>query len=290
MPTLIDETAIIHESAQIGDDVFIGPYSVIGPNTILKDRVKINPHATVNHSTLDEDVQVYQFAALGEAGNIRGDKDEGGRLHIGAGTTIREHVVIHRGSSRGEDGITKIGADNYIMNAAHLGHDVVMGNSCTIAPYAAIGGHVRIGNTVYVSSGAVIKPFVWVGDCALITGAISVHRDILPFAVVIYHTRESMIVGVDEPLNDRSYVFTANATAMSRSGYSKEAIATARRAYRLVCDMKNTVQDLPALIAKIEGDEGVKRTLIDFIEDPKRPHSICRVPVVATADILQDTN
>jgi len=71
-------------------------------------------------------------------------------LYIGAGTIIREGVVIQRGFHRG----THISTNCYLMHGAHIGHDVYLGKNVTLSPGVVLGGHttVQAGATMGILS------------------------------------------------------------------------------------------------------------------------------------------
>lgn len=77
---------------------------------------------------------------------------------------LRAFVTVDCGTVRR----TKIGERTMVMASVHVGHDVLIGDDCEIAPMTSIGGHVEIGNNVRVGQGALFKPFVKIGDGARI--------------------------------------------------------------------------------------------------------------------------
>lgn len=86
---------------------------------------------------------------------------------------IRAYCVIDSGFQRR----TKIGA-SMLMAHVHVGHDVVIGDGCEVAPMTSIGGHVMIGDGVRIGQGATFKPGVKVGDGARIGMGAVVIRDV----------------------------------------------------------------------------------------------------------------
>tara|TARA_S200002703_G_scaffold2926_1_gene4378 strand:+ start:125 stop:661 length:537 start_codon:yes stop_codon:yes gene_type:complete len=100
----------------------------------------ISAHATVHPNVIiGKNVTIGDYAVVGSPAEIKGKNLKGGRVIIGDNTVIREHVTIH--SSRHEDGWTRIGSNCYIQAHAHVGHDSQVGDNCTIACFACLGGH-----------------------------------------------------------------------------------------------------------------------------------------------------
>lgn len=120
----IHPTAIIDESAVIGDDNFIGPYTVIGPNVRIGDG---------NH--------IQGFASIGSpAEHIGYWKKEPGGTVIGNNNVIREFVTINSGTRW-----STIMSDNCIMlRGSHLSHDSVLEEDVTVSCSVLIGGETRV--------------------------------------------------------------------------------------------------------------------------------------------------
>lgn len=68
-------------------------------------------------------------------------------------------TVIDAGTVRA----TSIGARTWIMCQVHIGHDVVIGANCEVAPMTAICGHAEIGDGVRIGVGACILPYRKIG-------------------------------------------------------------------------------------------------------------------------------
>lgn len=73
---------------------------------------------------------------------------------------------------------TKIGARTWLMKGCHIGHDVVIGSGCELAPHCVVGGHAVIGDDVRIGIGALIRPEVKIGNGARIGMGAVVVRDV----------------------------------------------------------------------------------------------------------------
>lgn len=145
---MIHPTAIIHESAKIADNVEIGPGAIIGANVEIDSGTSIGAYAViVGPIKIGKDNQIFQFASVGEASQDRKYQDEETQTIIGERNMIREFCTVHRGTKQG-GGVTRIGNDNVFMVGAHIAHDCQVGNSCTIANYSSLAGHVVMDDFV----------------------------------------------------------------------------------------------------------------------------------------------
>lgn len=73
---------------------------------------------------------------------------------------------------------TVVGARTWLMKKTHLGHDVVIGEDCELAPGVVVCGHCIIGNRVRIGVNACIRPFIRVGDGVRIGCGAVVVKDI----------------------------------------------------------------------------------------------------------------
>jgi UDP-N-acetylglucosamine acyltransferase len=156
---LIDATAVIEAGAEIADDVSIGPYSVIGANVVIESGTHIGPHVVISgHTRIGRDCHVYQFASIGADPQDKKYDGEPTRLEIGDRNTIREFVTINRGTAQ-DEGVTRLGDDNWIMAYVHIAHDCQVGNQTVFANNASLAGHVTIGDYVILGGFTLVHQF-----------------------------------------------------------------------------------------------------------------------------------
>src|SRR5256712_11544925 len=100
----------------VGPEVTIGADAEIGHHCVFEGRVEIGERAKVGHGSLlggrPQDLKYRDATPSG--------------VRIGADTTIREYVTIHRATSAG--GWTEIGKGCLLMVMSHVAHDCRIGD------------------------------------------------------------------------------------------------------------------------------------------------------------------
>ena len=182
---LIHPSAVISEGAEVGKNVKIGAYSVIGSNVKLGDDNIVHPHVVIEgHTTIGDNNEFYQFSSIGANPQDYSYKGEPTRLKIGSNNTFRECVTLNVGTIK-QDGLTQIGSGSLFMAYVHMGHDVNVGDNCTIANAVQIAGHVKIGSNAVIGGGTVISQFVTIGRGSFIGGGSAIDHDIPIFCTAI---------------------------------------------------------------------------------------------------------
>lgn len=186
----IHPTAIVQPGASIGPGCTVGPFCVIGPEAVLDERVELASHVVLDGRVrLGAGVKVSPFATIGLPPQDLKYRNEPTGVTIGAGTMIREHATIHRGSTGG-DGWTRIGANCLLMCVVHVAHDCRLGDGVILVNNVMLAGHVEIGDGAMIQGGAAVQQFVRIGRMALVSGMAGVERSVLPFGRVKGHRAE----------------------------------------------------------------------------------------------------
>lgn len=180
----IHPTAIIAETAKLGEGTRVGPYAIIG------DHVETGAHCTIDaHTVLPSHVRMGNHNHLHPHTSIGGlpqdlgfDRDLDSWVEIGDHNEFRENVVISRASF--EHKATRIGNHCYFMNNTHVGHDCIVGNHVILATGSAIGGHVQLEDRVFLGGGSMVHQYTRIGPYAMIAGVIAVRKDVLPYTLI----------------------------------------------------------------------------------------------------------
>ena len=270
----IHPSAIVHPGAQVGRGTTIGPNAVIGPDVRIGDRCRIGASAVVEGLTeIGDETEIYPMASIGLAPQDLKYHGEPTRLVIGRRNVFREFVTINRGTEVG-GGVTRIGDGNLFMAYVHVAHDCTVGSGTIFGPHATLGGHVDVGDFANISAGSAVHQFCRVGRHAFIGGYSVVTKDALPFARTI-GSRPARVFGV-------------NSIGLTRRGFTAEAVAKLKQAYRYLLQSKlNTT----AALARIENDAELDvpevRMLVDFIRGSQRG-VILRRPTKRSEALIDD--
>ncbi|MBC8063679.1 MAG: acyl-ACP--UDP-N-acetylglucosamine O-acyltransferase, partial [Chlorobia bacterium] len=109
-------------------------------------------------------------------------KGERSYVRVGDRNMIREFVTIHRATGEGQS--TSVGNNCYLMAFVHLGHNVVVHDSVTMANGVGVSGHCTIEDLATLGGMVGLHQWVHVGKVAMIGGMSGISRDVPPFMIV----------------------------------------------------------------------------------------------------------
>jgi UDP-N-acetylglucosamine acyltransferase len=230
----IHPTAIVHPGAKLGEDVEVGAYSLIGEHVEIGAGTRVGPHVVINgHTRIGAGNRIFQFCSLGEEPQDKKYAGEPTRLEIGDHNVIREFCTFNTGTVQ-DTGVTRLGNDNWIMAYVHIAHDCEVGDHTIFANNATLAGHVHIGDYAILGGFTGVHQFCRVG-AHVITGIASVVRqDVPPFLTV-----------AGNPLAPHG----VNSEGLKRRGFSPEALAGLKRAYKTLYKSGLTLAEAQAAIA-----------------------------------------
>lgn len=90
--------------------------------------------------------------------------------------TLEAYVTV----DAGQDKHTSVGANTWLMKRVHVGHCVVIGEDCELAPGTVIGGGCTLGNGVKMGIGSCVRPLTIIGDGARVGAGAVVTKNIPP--------------------------------------------------------------------------------------------------------------
>ncbi len=251
MSTQISQTAVVDPRAKIGANVSIGHFCVIGPDVEIGDNTRIDSHAVVSgHTTMGEDNQVFPSCVIGTAPQDTSYQDAPTRVSIGNGNVFREQCTVNRGTEK-EEGVTRVGDNNYFMTATHIAHDCKVGDRIVIANNCMLGGHVSVGNDVTIAGGVGVNHFASIGQMSFISAMSCVLLDVPPF----------MIAG-GQPARPRAI----NAIGLKRHEYPSEDIRLLKIAFKRMYRDYVGVESLKQEILTYGPLRPVLKELIDSLE------------------------
>jgi UDP-N-acetylglucosamine acyltransferase len=253
--TNIHATALVSNTANLGNNVSVGAYSIIEDGATIGDNSIVKSHSIVcTGTTLGANNIVYQFCSIGEVSQDKSSTDDHTYLTIGDNNIIRESCVLHRGTAK-EDGITTIGNNNLIMNHCHIAHDCVVGNNITMASYSALSGHVHIHDHAILGGVTLIHQHCHIGSYSM--SAIN--------SVIVKDVPAYVMVG-GNVARERGM----NYEGMRRLGYSQEQINLLRSAYRIVYRQGHTVSEALDKLAELAEKSDHINLLAASIRNSKR--------------------
>ncbi|MEN9396119.1 MAG: hypothetical protein RLZ81_649 [Pseudomonadota bacterium] len=247
---VIHPSAIVERGAELADSVTVGPYTVIGPHVRIGAGTTIGAHCVLEgRTTLGQDNRVFQFASLGAAPQDKKYAGEPTELVIGDRNTIREFTTFNVGTAQ-DVGVTRIGNDNWIMAYVHIAHDCQVGSQTILANNATLGGHVHLGDWVFVGGLTGIHQFVKVGAHAMAGFASAVTQDVPPFMMVD-----------GNPLAVRGF----NIEGLRRRGFGSERIAAVKQMHRLLYRSGLTFEQAREQIAALAESAPIARVDVELM-------------------------
>ncbi len=159
----IHPTAIISETAILGENNYIGPYCLIGPNVIIGSNNHFEAYVSIGTPAEHRDF----FRA------------EPGKVNIGSNNIVREYVTINGGTLNS----TIIGDNIILLRGSHVGHDSKIESNVTISCNVLIGGHCIICKGANLGLAAAIHQYRVVGAYSMTGMHSSVTKNVPPFII-----------------------------------------------------------------------------------------------------------
>ena len=252
---MIHPTAVISETATIGENVTIGPFCMVDDNVTIGDGCVLKSHVVVRGPTrIGRNNKFYQFSSIGEDCQDKKYAGEPTELVIGDDNEFREGVTVHRGTVQ-DKSITIIGSRCLFMANAHIAHDCVLGDDIIIANNVAVAGHLHIDDFVIVGGAVGIHQFCKVGAHAFLGAGGIILRDVPPFVMV--SGQKNIPQGIDSE-------------GLKRRGFEKAEVMAIKRAYKAIYREGNTLDEaMEKLKEPAEEYAGVER-MLTFLKTAER--------------------
>jgi UDP-N-acetylglucosamine acyltransferase len=248
----IHETAVVHPSAKVGENIRIGPFAVIESEVEIGDNCQIGAHAVIKSFTrLGVRNRVFEHAVLGGEPQDVKFKDEKSFLEIGDDNLIREFCTFHRANGEGQ--ITRIGSRNFFMVGIHIAHNCDIGDDNIFANEVALAGHIVVEDHVFLSNNVGAHQFVRFGRYAMVGGKSKIVQDVLPFFTTD---------------GNPPRVRGLNSVGLRRANFSLESRQALKSAYKLLFRSSLPLEEALAQMDQL-GDQNVSH-LTSFIRSSKR--------------------
>jgi UDP-3-O-[3-hydroxymyristoyl] glucosamine N-acyltransferase len=170
---VVDVSALVHPSAQIGPLCVVERGARIGARTQLRSRVTVGEDCTIGQRCLLHSGVVIGADGFGFALDAdRWEKIEQlGAVCIGDDVEIGANTCVDRGALRDtviEDGVkldnliqvghnVRIGRNTAIAGCAGIAGSAVIGPQCTIGGGAIVLGHLEVAAHVHISAGTLVS-------------------------------------------------------------------------------------------------------------------------------------
>ena len=255
----IHNLAVVHQNAQIGEDVSIGPFAVIGADVVIGKGCKIGAHVVIDGWTqIGESCEFYTGAIIGSPPQDLKYKGEKTHLVIGNYNIFREYITVNRGTVVG-GGVTTLGDHCLMMAYSHVAHDCRLGNHVILGNCVALSGHVTIEDYAIIGGLVGVHQFVSIGAHCIVGGCSGVRQDVPPYM---------MVSGV--PVK----VYGLNSVGLKRRNFSDDSMKAIQKAHRILFRSRlSRKHALEKVKAEIPGCPEVEH-LVKFIESSER--GVCR--------------
>lgn len=252
---MIDPRAVVDSAAKIDSSVYIGPYTIVGPGVEIARGTRIEPHVVIKGPTvIGTDNHIFQFASVGDDPQDKKYAGEPTKLVIGDRNTIREYCTINRGTIQ-DEGVTRIGNDNWIMAYCHIAHDCVVGDKTIFANNASIAGHVRVGDYAILGGFTAAHQFCRIGPHALSSMFSYISKDVPAYVTIS-----------GRPAEPRGI----NAEGLKRRGFTADQIRNIREAYRVVYRQELKLDEAIAQLAPLAAEQPEIKPFLDSLRDGSR--------------------
>jgi len=203
----IHPTAVIDETAEIGEGAHLGAYVVVGPRVRIGRHATLLPHVVLypgvnagDHLFAHAHAVVRENCILGdhvtlENGAIVGSDGFGfaknelghwekipqsGPVRLGDRVDVQANACIDRATV----GVTEIGDGSKVDNLVQIGHGSKVGENTLVCAQTGLAGSSVIGNNVILAGQTGIAGHCSVGDGVILTAQSAVSHDVPPGKVI----------------------------------------------------------------------------------------------------------
>ncbi|MGA9025235.1 MAG: UDP-3-O-(3-hydroxymyristoyl)glucosamine N-acyltransferase [Steroidobacteraceae bacterium] len=194
-------TAVVHQTARIGQRVFLGPYCVVGAHAFIGDDCMIGAHTVIeNGAQIGARTMLHPHVFLGSGCQIGSDCEVHPHTSIGSdgfgyamGCDGRPRKIPHLGNVKIGDAVeigsncaidratltsTYIRSGTKLDNICHIAHNCDLGENGFFTAGFMMGGSTKIGRQFSAGGNSVVTAHVTLGDNVVLAGRSTVTNDV----------------------------------------------------------------------------------------------------------------
>jgi UDP-N-acetylglucosamine acyltransferase len=246
----IHPTAIIDPTAELDSSVEVGAYSIIGANVKIGAGCIVDSHVRIYaDAVIGKNNRFYSLSIVnGEPQDLSFTPGSQRYMIIGDNNIFRELTNMH-GSAKQEHA-TRIGDGNYFMGSTHVGHDSVVGNKNIVVQGGILAGHVKLGNNAFVSGLVAVHQFCRIGDNAMVSGCAKIVKDCPPYATT--DGNPASVIG------------------LRRAGFTPDQRAAIKQAYKTIYHSGLNIGDGVAALKESGPHTPETANIVKFFEESDR--------------------
>jgi len=251
----IHPTALVDKQARLGKNVSVGAYSVVGPQVEVGEGCWIGHHVVLDgRIRIGRDSRIFHFCSLGAPPQDKKYAGEDTGVEIGERNTIREYVTINRGTTL-DAGVTRVGNDNWVMAYVHFAHDCQIGSHTIFANACQLAGHVTVGDWAVFGATTLVHQHVHVGAHAFTGMGTYLPQDLPPYVMAAGNMAQPHGI---------------NKEGLKRRGFSRDAIAGLKRAYRTLYRSGLPLEDAKRELEAQVGACAQVKDILEFLARSQR--------------------
>ena len=251
----IHASAIISADAELAEDVQVGPYTVIGAGVRIGAGSIIGSHCVFKGpTTIGQNNRFYSFSSIGDDPQDKKYAGEATRLEIGSGNMVREYCTINRGTTQ-DEGITRVGDNNWLMAYCHIAHDCCVGHDIIMANGASLAGHAHVDDFAMLSAFCAIHQFCRIGAYSFVGAYGGISKDVPPY-----------VLAFGQPPEPRGI----NSEGLRRRDFSSEQIRNLKEAYRILYRSDLRLTEAREQLTGLAAEQPELAILIEFIDQSER--------------------
>lgn len=249
--TRIHPTALVDSAAELDSSVSVGPFSVIGPHVKIGPGTEIGAHCVIQgHTSIGANNRFVSYCSIGAMPQDKKYRNEPTRLEIGDNNVVREFCTMHVGTVQ-DEGVTRVGNDNWIMTYVHIAHDCRIGNNTILSSSAQLAGHVHVSDWAILGGFTGVHQFVKIGAHVMTGAQTLLLQDVPPF-----------VLAAGSPAKPAGI----NVEGLKRRGFSAESIKALRDAYKMLYRSGLTLAEARAAIEARRAQDAAAAPLAVMLE------------------------